>query len=154
MLWFRSSRFTKAILRVHSLCLSPSLLDQAGGQDADHSESSLITPWFLLSQGTCFPFGCHQNAEALHHAEHTSYHTGRYMCETPVLADGDHRQLHLCARLRLLPWLLPVWIQECLQAMELNACFSRMFSLLAEYLESICLSTVGRKLEVSWKRQK
>lgn len=55
MLWFRSSRFTKAILRVHSLCLSPSLLDQAGGQDADHSESSLITPWFLLSQGTCFP---------------------------------------------------------------------------------------------------
>lgn len=31
MLWFRSSHFTKVIPRVHSLHLSPSLLDQAEG---------------------------------------------------------------------------------------------------------------------------
>lgn len=72
------------------------------------------------------------------------------MCETPVLADGDHRQLHLCARLRLLPWLLPVWIWECLQAMEFNTCFSRMCSLLAEYLEQhYCRQKVGGILETS-----
>lgn len=91
MLWFRSSCFTKVVLRVHSLCLSPSLLDQVGGQDADHNESSQITLWFLLAQGTCFPLAAPRMLRLSHHMLNTCLTTQAGTCARHLhWADGNH----------------------------------------------------------------
>lgn len=152
MLWFGSSHFTKAVL---SPQLVPFTFSFGPGRRVGCRPQWVITDYAVVPSvpGDLLPLGCQQNAEALTScAEHMSYHTGRSMWDTCIGQMVITSNFQLCAQLHLLPRLLPIWIQECLQAMELNTCFSRMFSLLEEYLEHHCSrQKVGGILETCRK---